>query len=200
MREDGRDNLSFMTYTLKSGIKETVPIGPSQIDNWIESFKNRTPYVIRNGDELTGLNPSEIASFKVHSKYSTYFNMMEPVRKEAVSINSPKETEQIYDNVALAEAYKKREIYNTEEESKIEPELFLLDCKCGCYKSIVFNRYLCKIKCKFCQEYNYRDVTKGKVSCVAGEAYLLTNKYYVDKQKAFDHINFLKEQEKINQL
>ena len=197
MKEESKDNLSIMTYTLNSGIKETVPISPTQIDEWIECFKNKEPYVLRNGAEIAGLNPLEIASFKVHNKFSTYYSKIQPVRKDAVLVDNQNYRDESDDITALAEAFKKIDL-NAVKELKADPELFLLDCKCGCYRSMMLGGYAHKIKCKFCNEYNYRDVSKGKVRCTAGEANLLTNKYYVDKQKALDHVNFLKKQKEIN--
>lgn len=197
MREESKDNLSIMTYTLKSGIKETIPISSTQIDEWIECFMLKRPYVIRNGAEIAGLNPTEIASFKVHNKFSTYYSKVHSISEEAGNIVDKENIDETQDILALAEAFNKREITVVKDMPTTDPELFLLDCKCGCYRSMMLGGYTQKIKCKFCNEYNFRDVSKGKIQCTAGEANLLTNKYYVDKQRTLDYINYLKEQNRI---
>lgn len=49
-----------MTYTLNSGIKESVNLSTKQIQDWIESYRVGSKYVTTVGKEHFGLNPEVV--------------------------------------------------------------------------------------------------------------------------------------------
>lgn len=154
------DSLNIMTYTLNSGIKSTIPLSAQQIREWKECFDKDKKFVVVIGNEVYGLNPSLIADWKVHNKYSEH-------RKHVECINRD-----MHNNVDLETAYTKAEV------------LIKVDCKCGTIyttKSIKRKVWLCS-KCKeqvFIIDDKLYDTTKGKV-------YIMSNK--VDRLKNIDQI------------
>lgn len=69
MLSNDKGSLYIMTYTLSSGIKNTVPLSVDQIDQWIKNFKERNIFITTIGTEHFGLNPELVADFKVHNKF-----------------------------------------------------------------------------------------------------------------------------------
>ena len=140
MGYNNEDNnaLSIMTYTLNSGIKSTVPLSNEMIMDWIECYKNNKKYIVNIGNETFGLNPSLVADWKVHNKYSEY-------RKHVECTFSTE----------LNEAYNDAQV------------VVRVECKCGTkYTTITTKRktWFCS-KCKaevFIIDDKLHDTNKGK--------------------------------------
>ncbi len=59
-----------MTYTLSSGVKGSVSLDEEQVENWIKCYLEGRQFITNLDDELFGLNPTLVADFKVHNKFS----------------------------------------------------------------------------------------------------------------------------------
>ncbi|GIO68654.1 hypothetical protein VQ056_10035 [Paenibacillus sp. JTLBN-2024] len=155
---EDNENLTIMTYTLNSGIKGTVPLSNKQIQEWIECYRTDAKFITAIGKEFFGLNPELVADFKVHNRFSNYAEVIKPVG------NRPTES----DNTdQLSKAYEENRVY------------FKVDCKCGTTYTTYSQYYTTKWYCSKCNEIVFLDKKKGKVATDKGDAWYMTNKYYV---------------------
>lgn len=92
------ESLKFMTYTLNSGIKETIALSEEQIGIWIHCYKNNQKFITNIGKEQFGLDPDLVADFKVNNRFSYHFTPTVPIQSEKESYSK------------LAEAYKEKQI------------------------------------------------------------------------------------------
>ena len=158
MYYEENDNLSIMTYTLNSGIKGTVPLSNRQIQDWMECYRAGNRYITTIGKEFFGLNPDLVADFKVHNRFSNYTEKIRPVGGE-------------HEHTAqLSQAY---------EENRI---LFKVDCKCGTAYTTYSQYYTTKWFCSKCKEIVFLDKKKGRVSTDKGDAWYMTNRYFVERE------------------
>jgi len=139
-----------MTYTLNSGIKSTVPLSAIQIEEWKECYQNDKKFIVNVGTETFGLNPSLVADWRVHNKYSEHRKQIECTIKDVTP------------NIELKNAY---------ERAKV---LIKVDCKCGTtYTTESTKRKVWS--CSKCKQEVYiiddslHDTNKGK-------AYVMSNK------------------------
>ncbi|CAJ1314465.1 hypothetical protein PO903_19690 [Paenibacillus sp. PK4536] len=153
------DALHIMTYTLNSGIKGTVPLSNQQIEEWLESYRSNTRYVTNIGKEFFGLNPELVADFKVQNQFSDHQRVIVPIQPE----------EQQHPAEDLSTAYKANEI------------LIKVDCKCGTAYTTDSPFMRTKWYCTKCKEIVFLDPKKGKVETSRGEAFYMTNKYFVER-------------------
>ncbi|WP_405169597.1 hypothetical protein [Paenibacillus sp. FSL H3-0286] len=138
-----------MTYTLNSGIKNTVPLTVFQINQWIENFKEKTVFVTSIGTEYFGLNPELVADFKVHNKLSEHRKDISSIQKIGVEF--------------LKEAY----------ESKVI--IIKIDCKCGTVYTTESLIKRTKWNCSKCKEVVFLS-SDSLVDTNKGKAYIMTNK------------------------
>ncbi|WP_226000959.1 hypothetical protein [Paenibacillus sp. BJ-4] len=148
-----------MTYTLNSGIKGTVNLSSKQIQDWIESYRVGSKYVITVGKEHFGLNPELVADFKVHNEYSEQREHVVAIQQAAAS----KATEQ------LADAYSQHKV------------LIQVECKCGAsyIEESAYKRN--KWGCKECGDIVFLDSKKGMVDTIKGKVWYMTNRYFVER-------------------
>ncbi|WP_322905443.1 hypothetical protein [Paenibacillus campi] len=151
------DALHIMTYTLNSGIKGTVPLSNQQIEEWLESYRTNTRFVTSIGKEFFGLNPELVADFKVQNQFSDYQRVLTPNQQ-------PDESED-----HLSSAYKQNGV------------LIKVDCKCGTAYTTDSPIMRTKWYCTKCKEIVFLDPKKGKVETSRGDAYYMTNKYFVER-------------------
>ena len=155
---EDNENLTIMTYTLNSGIKGTVPLSNKQIQEWIECYRTNQKFITAIGKEFFGLNPELVADFKVHNRFSNYAEVIKPVGNQPVE---PENAEQ------LSKAYEENRVY------------FKVDCKCGTTYTTFSQYYTTKWYCSKCNEIVFLDKKKGKVLTDKGDAWYMTNKYFV---------------------
>jgi len=155
---EDNENLTIMTYTLNSGIKGTVPLSNKQIQEWIECYRTDAKFITAIGKEFFGLNPELVADFKVHNRFSNYAEVIKPVGNRQTESDN---TEQ------LSKAYEENRVY------------FKVDCKCGTTYTTYSQYYTTKWYCSKCNEIVFLDKKKGKVATDKGDAWYMTNKYYV---------------------
>lgn len=158
MYYEDNENLSIMTYTLNSGIKGTVPLSNKQIQEWLESYKSNARFITTIGKEFFGLNPELVADFKVQNRFSSYVEMLRPV--------------------SGAEQEKTDELSQAYEENLV---FFKVDCKCGTTYTTFSQYYTTKWFCSKCKEIVFMDKKKGKVPTDKGDAWYMTNKYFVER-------------------
>lgn len=154
---EDNENLSIMTYTLNSGIKGTVPLSNKQIQEWIECYRTDAKFITAIGKEFFGLNPELVADFKVHNRFSNYAELIKPVVSSSESDNTDQ----------LSKAYEENRVY------------FKVDCKCGTTYTTFSQYYTTKWYCSKCKEIVFLDKKKGRVPTDKGDAWYMTNKYYV---------------------
>ncbi|MEK3788938.1 MULTISPECIES: hypothetical protein [Paenibacillus] len=154
------DTLYIMTYTLNSGIKGTVPLSNQQIQEWMNCYKSGTKFVTEIGKEFFGLHADLVADFKVHNSSSSYQEVITPVQQQQTD-SSLKQ---------LSNAYKETEI------------LIKIDCKCGTAYVTESPFKRTKWYCTKCKEIVFLDSKKGMVETSRGEAYYMTNKYFVERE------------------
>jgi len=147
-----------MTYTLNSGIKGTVPLSNKQIHEWIESYRANTRFITAIGKEFFGLNPELVADFKVQNRFSNYVELITPI----TAVDQEKNDE-------LLQAYDENLVF------------FKVDCKCGTTYTTYSQYYTTKWFCSKCKEIVFMDKKKGKVPTDKGEAWYMTNKYFVER-------------------
>ncbi|MFB5267254.1 hypothetical protein ACE3NQ_06785 [Paenibacillus terreus] len=152
------DTLYIMTYTLNSGIKGTVPLSNQQIREWMDCYRNGRKFVTEIGKEFFGLHSELVADFKVHNAHSSYQEVLAPVQQQ--HDHSMKQ---------LSNAYKASEI------------LIKIDCKCGTAYVTESPFKRTKWYCTKCREIVFLDSKKGMVETSRGEAYYMTNKYFVER-------------------
>lgn len=158
---EDNENLTIMTYTLNSGIKGTVPLSNKQIQEWIECYRTDAKFITAIGKEFFGLNPELVADFKVHNRFSNYAEVLKPVG------NPP--TAESDNTDQLSKAYEENRVY------------FKVDCKCGTTYTTFSQYYTTKWYCSKCKEIVFLDKKKGRVSTDKGDAWYMTNKYYVSR-------------------
>lgn len=154
--EDKNNTLSIMTYTLNSGIKSTMPLSAIQIEEWKECYQNNKKFIVNVGTETFGLNPSLVADWRVHNKYSEHRKQIECIVKDVI----PNE---------LKNAYERAEV------------LIKVDCKCGTTyvaESTKRKMWLCS-KCKE-EVYIIGDTLHNTNK---GKAFLMSNKLEMLKIK-----------------
>lgn len=144
------DTLFIMTYTLNSGIRNTVPLSVSQINEWIICFKEDSKFITTIGKEHFGLNSKSVADFKVHNKFSEH-------RKAISSIQNSKEEDD------LKEAYERKFV------------LIKVDCQCGTTYITESPFKRTRWKCSKCKEDIFL-MTDGLIDTNKGKAYYMTNK------------------------
>ncbi|WP_440110497.1 hypothetical protein [Paenibacillus sp. QZ-Y1] len=150
------DTLYIMTYTLNSGIKGTVPLSNKQIIEWLDCYRNEKRFVTEIGKEFFGLNAGLVADFKVQNHLSDYQQTIMPTQQQ--------------DNLErLSSAYKSTEI------------LMKIDCKCGTAYVTESPYKRTKWYCTKCKEILFLDAKKGMVETSRGDAYYMTNKYFVSR-------------------
>ncbi|ASA22695.1 hypothetical protein B9T62_19000 [Paenibacillus donghaensis] len=153
MNNEDSNTLYIMTYTLNSGIKNTVPLSNSQIDEWMQCYKNDEKFVTTIGAEYFGLNSNLVADFKVHNKFSVHRNQIVSIQKTEEEI--------------LNKAYSNQTI------------VIKVDCKCGTtytaesqYKRKTWN-------CSKCKEIVYL-VEDVLVDTNKGKGHLMSNKMRIE--------------------
>lgn len=151
------DTLYIMTYTLNSGVKGTVPLSNKQIQEWIHCYRNDTKFIAEIGKEFFGLNPSLVSDFKVQNQFSDYQNVIMPVQQDNLD--------------RLSTAYRANEI------------LMKIDCKCGTAYVTESPYKRTKWYCTKCKEIVFLDPKKGMVETSRGDAYYMTNKYFVTREQ-----------------
>lgn len=147
------EKLYTMTYTLNSGIKNTVNLSPIQIEQWVKCYQNNEKFVAIIGKEYFGINPELVADFKVHNAFSEHRNDIEPIKQTFVT----KE---------LVDAFESRE--------KIHAKI---DCKkCDTIYATQLDYKKTKVMCTKCKSDVYLDQDKGIIFTGKGNGYYYTNR------------------------
>ena len=150
------DTLYIMTYTLSSGIRGTVPLCNKQIVQWLQCYKENERFLTEIGKEFFGLNPLLVADFKVQNHLSDHQPSLLPIYQR--------------ESETLREAYKTTEV------------LIKIDCKCGTSYVTESPYRRTKWYCTKCKEIVFFDHKKGMIETTRGDAYYMTNKYYVSRE------------------
>jgi hypothetical protein len=143
-----------MTYTLNSGIKNTIPLSSKQIGEWIDCYKKGIRYVTIIGEEYFGINPSLVADWKVHNEYSEQRTNVEAIK-----------TKSYFQNEEIEEAYNSRIKINAKVDCK----------KCLTIYACELSHKIDKTTCTKCKSEVYLDVDKGIIFTGKGNGYLYTN-------------------------
>lgn len=135
MEKDSKnDKLYIMKYTLSSGTRGTVPLSTNCINEWLECYKLNKVFVTKIGNEYFGLDPKNVADFKVHNE-----------RYDSLKVNDTKQFD------SLSEAYNMKKV------------TIKVDCKCNTKYSTELPYYTSKWYCSKCKEAVYHEDDKGTI-------------------------------------
>ncbi|MEK4006421.1 hypothetical protein [Paenibacillus sp. FSL H3-0333] len=143
-----------MTYTLNSGIKNTINLSPVQIDEWLKCYEKDERFITTIGREYFGLNPGLVADFKVHNILSVQRIEIEPVR-QTILVN--------------------KELVNAYEQGKVRI-IAKVDCKnCNTIYTTQLDYKMPRTTCTKCRSEVYLNKEKGIISTGRGDGYFYSS-------------------------
>lgn len=152
------DVLNTLVYTLNSGVKGSIELSKSQLEEWEECYKTNKKFVIESGKYVFGLNPNLVADFKC-------------LREQSIETSS----------INIIQTH----IEETQDELEEDPVIsFKIICKCGATYLTPSRKSRKKSNCKYCQSPVFVDYSSGIIETHYGNGLLMTNTKYIDKNAA----------------
>ncbi|MCW3793841.1 hypothetical protein OM416_19805 [Paenibacillus sp. LS1] len=194
--------LAVLRYTDDLGRTLTIPLTVSQIQEWFECFENHKPFIVHLSDQIRGVNPSKIIDWTIAGVSPDLKSMRRTsvaditwesgkpiVKQERVLPSTSKEN--IPESSVLNETPPLKTGPTITEETtdtsngKIfhkKETLFKVECKCGEEYTLYNFRRSTRSGCVHCNQIVVVDYSPGLIETDQGEAWLMTNKYWVRKQ------------------
>lgn len=195
--------LAILKYTDDLGRILTIPLTATQIQKWFECFENHKPFIVYVSDQYRGVNPSKIIDWTIAGVSEDLKSMerthiaditwesMKPIVKQEKELPSTSK-EDTSDNLVQNEKTPPLETETVLTENKLDTPngrvsykketLFKVECKCGEEYTFYNFRRSTRSGCKSCNQIVVVDYSVGLIETDRGEAWLMTNKYWVDKQ------------------
>jgi hypothetical protein len=160
----------IVNYVLSTGQKGTLPLNKDQCKYFLDSLDNNKTMILQIGDEIRTLNPAHVAFTYIKGmkenefKVKTHEQEDKRVAEESIQQINPAEE--------LQKAYYTK-------------ELFQIECKCGEEYQKEYAPYTQKNSCTKCNEMVFVDRKRGKQPSENGPLWIMTNRYYVDRELTF---------------